>query len=277
MPFSPAGPAALLPPCIAAGPVRYICVSPGTRLADGTFRAKLTAGSVFMKGGYDMKWTDVLIRMGLALVIGMGIGVERETKNRPAGLRTHILVCLGACVIALIESTFIAGVTSDMPDGVNISFGRMTAQVISGIGFLGAGTILMSNRRVTGLTTAASVWNTACLGLAEGYGYHAIALSGAVIVLLVLIVLHRVVHISLDKKVVISFVNRAETIEMLNAYFKENKVFVLEVDYHVSNEDGQTLCTGTYALRLPHQLTYSDMVNHLAEYRDIMSILTTTV
>ena len=104
MPFSPAGPAALLPPCIAAGPVRYICVSPGTRLADGTFRAKLTAGSVIMKGGYDMKWTDVLIRMGLAIRKGSNCGKKYTRIMVPS-----FLFILFADIFFVIASLFQGG------------------------------------------------------------------------------------------------------------------------------------------------------------------------
>jgi len=116
-----------------------------------------------------MDWQTILIRILIAIGIGTVVGVEREYKNRPAGMRTHVLVCLGACVVAMMECSF----AKDIPnasDGVGYSFGRLGAQVISGIGFLGAGTIFTAQRKIVGLTTAAWLWNIGCLGLAVGFG-----------------------------------------------------------------------------------------------------------
>ena len=117
---------------------------------------------------------DVMLRVLFALVVGFIIGVEREYKNRPAGLRTHVLVCLGACSIALLESlqlhTSIVNASSNL--SVSITIGRMSAQVISGIGFLGAGAILRFGFNIKGLTTATTLWTMAIVGLAVGFGYY---------------------------------------------------------------------------------------------------------
>lgn len=122
----------------------------------------------------------VIIRVFLSVLIGGLIGVEREIKNRPAGLRTYMVVCLGACLIMLtnqyVFQTFGAG------DPV-----RMGAQVISGIGFLGAGTIMVTRRnQVKGLTTAAGLWTAAGIGLAIGIGFYEAAISAAFAVFLVM-------------------------------------------------------------------------------------------
>ena len=155
----------------------------------------------------------IILRISLAILLGTIIGVEREIKNRPAGMRTHILVCLGACIISLIESSFVASLSASTETSVADNFGRLSAQVISGIGFLGAGTILFTDRKITGLTTAASLWNTACLGIAIGYGYYLIAIVGSIFVILVLIMMQRIIHVRISKKVEIKFVHRVETIE----------------------------------------------------------------
>ena len=129
---------------------------------------------------------EVVARTCFALMIGTVIGLERERKHRPAGMRTHVLVCLGACIIAMIETEMEARIVALDNDHINLSMGRVIAQVVSGIGFLGAGTIFMSQKRVSGLTTAASLWNAACLGLAAGMGYYWIAGIGCVLVMVVL-------------------------------------------------------------------------------------------
>lgn len=134
----------------------------------------------------------VLIRFLVACLIGGIIGFEREKHNRAAGFRTHILVCVGACIISLMEmkmeedfvTTYYQSGIVDM--GITLTRGRLAAQVISGIGFLGAGTIIFNKGSIKGLTTAASLWVVACLGLAVGYGLIEIALTGLVLAVLTL-------------------------------------------------------------------------------------------
>ena len=113
-----------------------------------------------------MAWWESGLRLVLAVVIGCVIGIEREKKNRPAGMRTHVLVCVGAALIAIVESLIISdtltlNLSRGDSTGIAVSYGRLSAQVISGIGFLGAGTIFISQKKIAGLTTAASLWNAA--------------------------------------------------------------------------------------------------------------------
>lgn len=112
-------------------------------------------------------YLETFLRLLLALILGGIVGYEREHKNRPAGLRTHILVCIGAALVQIISFNYIhqKGLASIDPF-------RLGAQVISGIGFLGAGTILKEGVNVKGLTTAASLWTVACIGLAIGAGLY---------------------------------------------------------------------------------------------------------
>ena len=107
---------------------------------------------------------DYSLRLGVALLIGTVVGLEREVQGKPAGLRTNILMCLGACLIMMIsmEVARLAGKPADP--------GRIAAQVVTGVGFLCAGTIMRSRFSVTGLTTAATIWVLSALGLAAGAG-----------------------------------------------------------------------------------------------------------
>ncbi len=125
----------------------------------------------------DLSWVSIIIRIILAVIVGGLIGSERGRSGRPAGLRTHILVCLGSAMTALI-SVYIAE-TGNFDD-----IARIPAQVISGIGFLGAGMIIVKkNSVITGLTTAAGMWATATIGIAIGYGFYlgALVAMGALI------------------------------------------------------------------------------------------------
>ncbi len=162
---------------------------------------------------------ELVIRLAVAIIIGCIVGSEREYKNLPAGLRTHVLVALGACMIALTECIFMHELDDGASAHVTYNFGRMSAQVISGIGFLGAGTIFMAERKIGGLTTAASVWNIACLGLATGYGYYWMSILGCLMVLAVLLILQKIIPVHSLKRLEVQFINRQETLAFINDFF----------------------------------------------------------
>ena len=119
--------------------------------------------TLFLYDILNSQTTQVVLRILLAICFGALIGMEREHAHRPAGLRTHILVCVGACLVMLTSEFTYNEYHQFSP---NMDINRLGAQVISGIGFLGAGTIIRNGSSVKGLTTAASVWAVACIGLA---------------------------------------------------------------------------------------------------------------
>ena len=132
----------------------------------------------------ELTMAGILLRIATAVILGGMIGRERGMKNRPAGLRPYMLVCLGACVVMIINQY--AYQVYDTGDPV-----RLGAQVVSGIGFLGAGTIIVtSHNQIKGLTTAAGLWASACIGLAVGIGLYEAAILAGVSVYVVLTVLH---------------------------------------------------------------------------------------
>jgi putative Mg2+ transporter-C (MgtC) family protein len=123
----------------------------------------------------ELPWPHVLLRLGVAAVLGGAIGMERELRERQAGLRTHLVVCVGAALFTLVsaygfEDFFAATGTRTDPT-------RIAAQIVSGIGFLGAGAIIRQGLSVRGLTTAATLWLVAAIGMAAGAGYY----DGAII------------------------------------------------------------------------------------------------
>lgn len=137
---------------------------------------------------------DYFIRIAVAVIFGFCIGLERELTNKYAGLRTHILVCLGACVFTLISiygfPTFAPGdnVIIDQATGVRDT-SRVAAQIVTGIGFIGAGTVLRNGPIVFGLTTAATLWIAASIGMACGAGMFDIAFAGTVLSILTLVMI----------------------------------------------------------------------------------------
>ena len=132
----------------------------------------------------ELTLLGIFLRILTAVILGGVIGRERGMKNRPAGLRTYMLVCLGACVVMIINQYVCQVFHTGDPV-------RLGAQVVSGIGFLGAGTIIVtSHNQIKGLTTAAGLWAAACIGLAVGIGLYEAAIAAGFAVYVILTVLH---------------------------------------------------------------------------------------
>lgn len=186
---------------------------------------------------------DILIRLGIAAGLGMLVGIERERQNQPAGLRTHTVLAVGAC-LAMAISINLAFQFADR--GYSGDPARLAAQVVSGIGFLGAGAILRYGTSVKGLTTATSLWTIAIVGLAVGAG-HFVAGLGTTAILLIILTLLNV----LEKKLIRGFetinisvtaINNPALVEDLLALFKQMKKKVLSVGVEVDvNANCQTV------------------------------------
>ncbi len=133
-----------------------------------------------------------LLRLLVALILGGIVGMERQAHGRAAGLRTNILVCLGSALIIVSFQKFIDGSLPDATSAIRMDPARAAAGVITGIGFLGAGTIIKNRDFVRGLTTAASVWVVAAIGVAVGLGEMVLASFVTLMVLMALVILHRI-------------------------------------------------------------------------------------
>lgn len=125
---------------------------------------------------------EIIIKLLLAVVAGGFTGYEREKSNQFAGFRTHILVSIGSCITSIIALDLYSKYSATS----NIDPARLPAQVLSGIGFLGAGAILKNSNGIRGLTTAAGIWATACIGIAIGYGQYVIGISSWLLVIVTL-------------------------------------------------------------------------------------------
>lgn len=123
---------------------------------------------------------DMFLRLLMAVALGSVIGIERAFRDKPAGFRTNILICVGACVFTISSSAVAGG---------NVDPSRIAAQIVSGVGFLGAGAIIRDAKGVVGLTTAATIWSVAALGMAAGLGEYKLAMAGCAGVLFVLVVM----------------------------------------------------------------------------------------
>lgn len=175
---------------------------------------------------------DYIIRITIAVIFGFCIGLERELTNKYAGLRTHILVCLGACVFTLISiygfPTFAPGDNVDIMQATGIrDTSRVAAQIVTGIGFIGAGTVLRNGPIVLGLTTAATLWIAASIGMACGAGMFEIAFAGTLLSILTLVMIR-----VLEKKVLPNSTKRIKRIKLslvcLNDHIEDVQDFVID-------------------------------------------------
>jgi len=194
-----------------------------------------------VKGVFKMiKNWEIVIRLILSAIIGGMIGVEREVNNRPAGLRTHILVSVGSALIMLVSI-----------DGFN-NVGdpaRLASQVVTGVGFLGAGTIIKTGNNIKGLTTAASLWVCSGIGLAIGNGYYLGGITTAGIVLLTLISLTK-----LERKIIkknsetleVTGKNRPGLIGEIGIFLGKNNISIRDVqvidnESSINNKDSELM------------------------------------
>ena len=186
---------------------------------------------------------EIILRLACAMAIGVIVGMERGRSHRPAGLRTHMLVALGACVVMITSHMLFM---QFRPFGATPDPARLGAQVISGVGFLGAGTIMREGLTIKGLTTAASVWTVACLGLAAGAGYYFVALGGALAVYIILtafealqrkmnVVRHASMFVSID------CTNLGSILHAVNCYAVQQSAAITHTEFEELDEGGYRL------------------------------------
>ena len=227
-------------------------------------------------------WYDVLLRLTVSTLIGLFIGLERERHHRPAGMKTHIMVCLGATIVSLIQVQIVcqalelASADPAYASVLGADLGRMGAQVISGIGFLGAGTILVKKGSIKGLTTAATLWLTACLGLAVGMGYILIAVEAFAMVMAVLILLRVIQKIQFNRNIVsfeIYFSDSVHGMQILRnfCFAREIEIIGSELSEGYDTRDGH----GVFTMRVPMKLDKYQLIYELAkeEYIDRVNIV----
>ncbi|HOB29318.1 MAG TPA: MgtC/SapB family protein [Bacillota bacterium] len=177
-----------------------------------------------------LSYWEVILRLGLAVVFGGAIGFERESQNLPAGFRTHILVCVGAALIMMVSAY---GFTGPLAETVDRS--RIAASVVTGIGFLGAGTILRQRGSIRGLTTAASIWVVSAIGLAVGIGFYFPAVLTTLVVLVSLLVLGRLDRLLISsyrvKRLTVSIPDRPGLMREITAIFTELKINIRKIEF----------------------------------------------
>ena len=204
----------------------------------------------------------------MAIIFGGIIGYGRERERRPAGLRTHILVSIGS-TLAMITNIYIYEVYNSSSDPT-----RLGAQVISGIGFLGAGTILVTgNNKVRGLTTAAGLWACACMGLAIGAGFYSGAIIGCLFIASVTAVLSK-----LDKRININsrnitiyiLVNSTKAASKLLKDIQSTNVKISDIEISNNNVSSNDLIGILLGLRIPGDVCHNDFIENITNKNEVI-------
>ena len=220
----------------------------------------------------------VAFRLFLAVLFGGIVGYEREKNNRPAGFRTHILVCFGAAIVSMVQDQLRLDILDlarnesiAVASVIKTDLGRLGAQVISGIGFLGAGSIMKEKgETVGGMTTAAGIWATGCVGLGIGWGFYNIAVAAIVFMLLIMVSFKKFESKLVRKarliKFEVKFLDEEGYVNgLLEAYeiFRQKSIRITEID-KVQEED-----TVYFTVSMKGRNNISDVIVSLSSVKNV--------
>lgn len=216
---------------------------------------------------YDVNVLSVSLRLFLAVLFGGAIGLERGATKHPAGFRTHILVCVGAA-LAMLTNQYIFESMTTIADP-----SRMGAQVITGVGFLGVGTIMVTGaHKIKGLTTAAGLWASACIGLALGIGFYSGALIAGIMVFTVLTFLKRFESYFYELSRVLDIYVELESLSALKEYRKFVRSQEIQIQSSHLNKTGAIGTGGIgfhMSVRIPKGMKHADAIDVLSSHEGI--------
>ena len=223
----------------------------------------------------------MMLRIIFALLMGGLIGMERERKRRPAGFRTYMLVALGAALTVMLSEYLdlmlkTAWVEIAESIGIKTDISRFGAQVINGVGFLGAGTIIVTGRQeVKGLTTAAGLWASACMGLAIGAGFYECMLVGFLLILLCMRVLPFIENAVMAKARNMNVYVEMDSVENVGAIvnlIKSEGITLYDVEIDKEQHEHLSQINAVFSLHLPHKESHTDVLARLSTLDGIITI-----
>ena len=224
-----------------------------------------------------MTWISITQKLLFGVLVSSIIGYNRETKSSPAGLRTYNLVCLGSVILTMVAQEIAtenvaAVLNNEQLKGVLTGDStKIIAQIISGIGFLGAGTIIVTQKRVRGLSTASSLWATSAIGIAVGMGYFLLASLSSILVVIILATFNKIIPFNTVKKIAIVFTDK-NTDVVVKDYFKKRNIDIRHIEAQFKISNGIRQYTNIYTIK-PHSLFEEHLiVQEIAEISCVMGI-----
>ncbi|MEG0842848.1 MAG: MgtC/SapB family protein [Romboutsia sp.] len=203
----------------------------------------------------------------IALTIGGLTGLERERSHQFAGFRTHILVAVGACITSITSLSLFLQYNSY----TNVDPARLPAQVLSGIGFLGAGAILKTSNGIRGLTTAAGIWATACIGIAIGYGYYELSIYAWLFVMITLYILKNIDKIFFKKKQTILNIN-VNNINIISDIFNKLQKSQISIKNIEVESIDEKLWKVSFFIIYDRRIMLDELIKELSGPKNIISI-----
>lgn len=234
-----------------------------------------------LDGLRELNIASVLVRLLISMVAGGMIGLERGRRNRPAGMRTYMIISMGAALSMLISQYLLLMSENSWADVIQLvgsrqDITRLSAQVISGIGFLGAGTILVtSHQEVKGLTTAACLWASACMGLAVGAGFYECALLSIVLIFICVHSLRPIENFLVDNarnmNIYVEFESLDDVKEIIGC-LKENGASIYGIELGHGSVKDLKRASGTFTVRLKERHRHSEILAKISGLRDILMV-----
>lgn len=209
---------------------------------------------------------DIIMRLLIALIVGGLTGLERERSHQFAGFRTHILVSVGSCITSITSLSLFFQYNSYS----NIDPARLSAQVLSGVGFLGAGAILKTSNGIRGLTTAAGIWATACIGIAIGYGYYVLGISAWLFVMITLYILKNIDKMIFKKKQTV-FNIKTDNIEIISSIYEMFQKSQISVKNIEINSDTNNIKINLLTVH-DRRIVLNELIKELSKLKNIISI-----
>lgn len=226
---------------------------------------------------YGMDLSEFMFRVFIACIVGGLFGLERKSRGKPAGMKTNMLACAGAAIVSIIQ-LMISNKASEIGIGnIKADLTRLTAQVISGLGFLGAGVIMTGGNKVKGLTTAATLWLVAILGIGIGYGFYYFILPASALILFLSYLIKKFETTFIDKRKIKKIILEYEQSEDLESIIKEiakEKDIKIVVDKKISEiDDGEHIVIKKVMhFSLPKYVSSKYFFNIIRKFEDVMNL-----
>lgn len=228
---------------------------------------------------YGMDFYEFMLRLFIACVVGGLFGLERKSRGKPAGMKTNMLACAGAAIVSVIQlmiSNKTAAVGLDITS-LKADPTRLTAQVISGLGFLGAGVIMTGGDKVKGLTTAATLWLVAVLGIGIGYGFYYFILPASVMILFLSYLIKKFETTFIDKrkikKIILEYEHSDDLESVIKEIAKEKDIKIL-VDKKISEiDEGENIIIKKIMhFSLPRYVSSKYFFNIIGKFEEVISL-----
>ena len=229
----------------------------------------------------DFNTASVFVRLLLALLLGGLIGLDRALRHRPAGPRTYALVCVGAALTMVLSQYEYVMLTTEWAPmaeavGLKADVSRFGAQVINGIGFLGAGTVIATNQqKVKGLTTASGLWASACLGLVVGSGFYEAALFAFLLIVITMWLLRPLEEVIIERSRNINIYVELRSIADMGAVLKtikDQNINIFDMDIHHGKDQIVQKPNAVLYLRMPHRAPHHELITLLSDLDEVYTV-----